>query len=303
MSSISLPAETTKEITALYDKLKDLQRQRSNARSRLRNAQSLLNEKGGASVKAEGQAFNRAKGSQLSGRGNKVFTSADEVRSHIDELNAQNAVPGVSSETIAENLTLIKELTSWLDQYKAALDRVVASAKNKIQNANEEIAASDKSIASVNTQITQKQAEIQVTQQSNDVKNEAAQITEQLVQAAQDLNNISVKQIANTENELDARSEANKQAKEQERLQRQVEDQMRKLSQTSKDQTDKTNQLTQSTTKSNNVFSRAAKTVISYGTVLSMLRRVYNETLKTVTEMDEALTGMAVVTSMSREQT
>lgn len=180
---------------------------------------------------------------------------------------------------------------------------ITDDANNKIAADRKELANNEQQIASIDAQIEKVNQQIQASKKSNITEDEAAQIATQLVQATQELNSVRTAQIANTENELDARSEANKRAKEEERIAKQVEEQQRKNNQTSKDATDATNKLTQATSKSNNVFTRAAKTVISYGTVLSLLRRGYNETLKTITEMDEALTGMAVVTSMSREQT
>lgn len=47
---------------------------------------------------------------------------------------------------------------------------------------------------------------------------------------------------------------------------------------------------------------KAAKNIITYGTVYNLLRRAYRETIKTITELDKALTDMAVVTTMSRQE-
>ena len=50
-------------------------------------------------------------------------------------------------------------------------------------------------------------------------------------------------------------------------------------------------------------LKRAAVQVFSYGTALRLMRNTYQQLINTVTKMDEALTGMAVVTNMSREDT
>lgn len=47
---------------------------------------------------------------------------------------------------------------------------------------------------------------------------------------------------------------------------------------------------------------KAAKNVITYGSVYALLRKAYRETIRTVTELDKALTDMAVVTTMSRKE-
>ena len=49
-------------------------------------------------------------------------------------------------------------------------------------------------------------------------------------------------------------------------------------------------------------IGRAAKNVITYGSVYALLRKAYRETIRTVTELDKALTDMAVVTTMSRKE-
>ena len=62
------------------------------------------------------------------------------------------------------------------------------------------------------------------------------------------------------------------------------------------------NTNTKAQEKNTGTLAKAAKQVFTYGTVLSAFRRIYSTVIRTVTEMDKALTGMAVVTNMSREQ-
>lgn len=52
----------------------------------------------------------------------------------------------------------------------------------------------------------------------------------------------------------------------------------------------------------NNVFAKATKTFFSYRAILRGLRSVLRETIRTVTEMDKALTGMTMVTGKAREE-
>jgi hypothetical protein len=52
----------------------------------------------------------------------------------------------------------------------------------------------------------------------------------------------------------------------------------------------------------NGTFTKAAKQVFNYGIAFSFLRRIYRETLRTVRDLDKALTEMAIVTTMSREE-
>jgi TP901 family phage tail tape measure protein len=55
--------------------------------------------------------------------------------------------------------------------------------------------------------------------------------------------------------------------------------------------------------KTNNSFQQAAKNVFSYGIAFTALRRIYRETIRTITELDKALTEMSVVTTMNRQET
>jgi len=50
-------------------------------------------------------------------------------------------------------------------------------------------------------------------------------------------------------------------------------------------------------------LKKATKQVLSYGLAFTILRRLYRETIQTVTELDEALTEMSIVTTMSRKDT
>jgi len=55
--------------------------------------------------------------------------------------------------------------------------------------------------------------------------------------------------------------------------------------------------------KTSSSFQQAAKNVFSYGIAFTALRRIYRETIRTITELDKALTEMSVVTTMNRKET
>ena len=54
--------------------------------------------------------------------------------------------------------------------------------------------------------------------------------------------------------------------------------------------------------KNTSQLGKAITNVISYGTALSLVRRIYTQLISTIKEMDQALTDMTVVTSLTREQ-
>lgn len=63
-----------------------------------------------------------------------------------------------------------------------------------------------------------------------------------------------------------------------------------------------TRDVIKETKKIDSSFGKAAKNVFAYGTAYSFLKRIYKETIKTVRDLDKALTDMAVVTTMSRKE-
>ena len=62
------------------------------------------------------------------------------------------------------------------------------------------------------------------------------------------------------------------------------------------------NSATTAVKKQDGAFGKAVKNVISYGSALRIVRGLYNKLIQTVTQMDKALTGMTVVTQLTREQ-
>lgn len=54
--------------------------------------------------------------------------------------------------------------------------------------------------------------------------------------------------------------------------------------------------------KTDNTLVKAGKQVFNYGIAFTFLRRIYRETLRTIKDLDKALTEMAIVTSMNRNE-
>lgn len=55
--------------------------------------------------------------------------------------------------------------------------------------------------------------------------------------------------------------------------------------------------------KNTTVVGKAIKNTLAYGTTIRLFRRIFTKTISTIKELDKALTNMAVVTRMSREET
>lgn len=54
--------------------------------------------------------------------------------------------------------------------------------------------------------------------------------------------------------------------------------------------------------KANTTLGRAVQNVLSYGTAIQLVRRIYQNFIRTITELDKALTNMTVVTNLTRDQ-
>jgi len=66
--------------------------------------------------------------------------------------------------------------------------------------------------------------------------------------------------------------------------------------------TKETEKNTNATKNNGTTLGKAANQVLNYGVAFGVLRRIYRETLRTITDLDEALTEMAIVTTMSRKE-
>lgn|GEM_PF-4873448 len=70
-----------------------------------------------------------------------------------------------------------------------------------------------------------------------------------------------------------------------------------------RENTELTNKNTTATTSNSTSIGKAAKNILNYGLAIQLLRRVYRETIKTIKELDSALTEMAIVTQLNRKET
>lgn len=70
-----------------------------------------------------------------------------------------------------------------------------------------------------------------------------------------------------------------------------------------KERAEAVNGTTKAISNQGTTLSKAANQVFNYGLAFSFLRRIYRETLRTIKDLDQAFTEMAIVTTMSRKET
>jgi TP901 family phage tail tape measure protein len=126
---------------------------------------------------------------------------------------------------------------------------------------------------------SRKQKQLQIdTQLANAAKNNTAEKQQQL-QFSQELNDITLRGYAENAKTLEGVKEATKSA------------------------TVAVKEKTKEVERNRSTLGKATQQVFSYGIAFTALRRIYRETLRTIRDLDKALTEMAIVTSMNRKET
>ncbi len=303
LSSLSIPQNLQQDLERITESLKQQQREVRNLQQQYRTADSKISSDGGPSAIAQEQAFRKAGGAKLDTGSNAIFNNAEEVKAQLNLLTQQNQALDKNSKEYQENAQHIQELTDFIDKYNKICVQMVSDAQKKTANLKQEIDNRKQLIA-------QLKAEITAIEQKAVESSQEQETTSQIINLINQLNTTRNEQVDALEQERQ-RIANNKKAQAEEAAARkkaaaeakvQAEQYQKNVTQLDAN-TKKQDQNTASLDKNTSVVAKATKQVITYGTVISLLKRVYSETINTIKDMDEALTGMAVVTSMSRAQT
>ena len=209
-----------------------------------------------------------------------------------DDIDLGDGVKVNSYEEFAQALAKVRQegkLTAAqlqkLAQIEAETERLNQAKLDKIlglQTAKQaEVDAIQKEIALQQQQAGVTNNSTSTTQQLNTAEQQYIQILQELIVT---LSKLEVSRL-NNNNALHTEINAKNSSAESERQLKSVID-----------------QTTNSREKNTSILGQATRQVITYGGAVSLLRNILNTTRRTIEEMDEALTGMAVVTTMSREQ-
>lgn len=177
--------------------------------------------------------------------------------------------------------------------------RFLAEIKNNIQlleSSEEAIAVAIRDrLAIINQRIEEYTAEINTN--SETLKN--AQEALNTAQAGLTINTEQT-QLAvegqNWVNRIGAANDASSDAEEEH------QELMKKQQQEQKRTTNVVADYNKENSKTSGIVATAAKQVFAYGTVLSLFKRLVSGAKRTITELDKALTDMAVVTNLSRQE-
>lgn len=275
--SSSLPREVSANLEKAKQAIADIDKQIKSSKGKISTRENkLITDKSGKTTLTDAEAnkvFNQQKAPVI--KDNEI-ASFEQYKQKFEELR--------------KTQQLSKEEEK---QISAAIQQTEAAIKQKTNVLQTEIAAEQKKIAAY--QQDRDQAVINKQNVEEQIRN-----NQQLTQQQQALTN----SVINASNQV-SNAEA-KQAQASETATRALKEEEKALQQ-KKLSTSAATSVTEANTKAqqtnNNTVVKAAKQVFSYGTVLMLFRRIYSTVTSTIKEMDKALTGMAVVTNMSREQT
>lgn len=219
----------------------------------------------------------------------KLYDEAIEKISQIDGIRAEIIEKLKAGDNLSDEE--LQNLTETLEKQKAikiTAEEFITQSKTRAQILKDEP-------EQIIENLKLREAELQVEKDKLEIKKDAIKLNEQevaegtflgedesLIQVITDLSN-AIEKLTN-----DLLKE------NQKAMDGFVKDQEKTIK-----AVDKT---TKSVKKQETTFGKAAKQVFAYGTAFAFLKRIYKETIKTVKELDKAMTDMAIVTQMSRQE-
>lgn len=296
MSSLVVPKEFQTQLEQFTRELNKQEEALVQLQEQLRKNESIVGARGGATAKARSMAFSQAGGAQLDSGSNTPFETITGVKTQIQSLKNANKQEGLDPAVYEENAKKIQELEQFVNSYNAALNKLTTTAKANIAAINGEISAAKNLIQQTREQVAATEAQITATQNEIQTSNSQVATATQITSVLSNLTDVRNKQADAVE------ENKNQLAAEKQAAQEEVEEQKR-IKDALQGATGGVDNQNKSLETNTTTLGRAAKQVFTYGTALTLLKKIYRETLSTITELDKALTDMAVVTTMSREQT
>lgn len=325
-----LPADVEKRIEKVVDNTKELERNLANAKARLRTAESSITSSGELSEKKKATIFSKTGGPRLDSGSDKIFSGVDDVKNQLSNLQSNNKAlaDGIKKlesqkqltseaslelqkyrQQIEQNNSRIREYTDFLQNYNKAESDLLNKIKNKIgieqqqvsqysalvAAAKKEIAAEQESLKAQQENNATTQKSTQIYQETENIKSNVTQITDNYAEA---LKKEKIAQADAMANEKQAEAEKQKNIKAQQQFKASVDKTVSSLVDTNK----QTNQASASVSGFGASTVKAATKIITFASIVTLMKRALKESINTIKDLDKAFTNMAVVTSMSREE-
>lgn len=276
LAGLQLPKTVSEQFAQLSKNIADAQANIKNLRFANSQLKSDLTSRGtGLNYNAKNEIFQQTLkdvgvGSSLTIDG-KQITSLQEFTQAYRQL----------TKTVQNNEEAQKKYKTVLEQCQTIEQQVNATIQQKYNTTQQQINSNSQIISSEQQKIQQW---IKEQQEIKDTASAQNQLTEEQKQFLTEVTNVK-----NTLTQLNSSQIENNTKTQQ-------------AAQNTQQYTIALNTNNQAQEKNTSLLTRATKTLINYSMIYATLRRILQATITTFTEMDEALTGMAVVTNMSREQ-
>ena len=265
LAKVVLPKDLSEKLTALQKKISDINEQTKQLNQKRFGNERKLNSKNesGLAQTEENRIFNKVNDDPV-GIGNNVISSWRDFVNTVNELKTSGQLTGKQLEEVE---TIIKNTTSAMAIRKSEIEASVQADRDSIAANKQKVVALQQEISTLNSSDN---AQDRLTAEQQEYLALIKQLSGAITQ-------LRAQQI-NTTEEVERATNAQRQ------------------------QNIAIQQSTTAQRKNTSVIGQAAKQVLTYGSIVGLLRRAYQTTISTIKEMDEALTGMAVVTSMSRQE-
>ena len=262
----NISAEINDQITKAEAILKSEQQKLNSLRGKIGGTSRKLDSssKSGLAQTEENKEFSKIIEQQTGGKSLSIGDKViSDYQSFTQVMSQLGSTIHVTKEEQAQLTQLQTAATTAFAQRKAVIESEIASYKESYAAQKQQVAAAQQNVATVASSAAQEQA---IGEQEKALLNE-------LVQSRSILSSSIQTQARATEEATTQQSKNNNEVKLGTEIQK----------------------------KNTSTIATAAKQVFSYGTIMSLFRRTYRKVISTVRDLDKALTDMAVVTSMSRE--
>ncbi len=284
VSKSNLTEDLNQELDALIKKLNE-------ARSRLGGLKSGRN-RNAAKLDETGNIADASLRNNIFHKQTKAVTGSSGITYEDDKGNVKT-------------IESLEELVSLMDKFKDGTYQTKATFEQLFQVVDNTRVALGEAAAEIQTKIAAYDAptgDSSIAQATQDVE-DAKTAIEEFKQAQQNANGVTqqeaaiIDQAASGISKLSQLTGEVSDATDEATKKEQIHTQVVKQNTQTLDANSKSQERNTST------LIRAAHNVFNYGTAIRLLRTAYQQTLTTITDLDKALTNMAVVTRMSREQT
>ena len=265
LAKLMLPQDLATKLEALQKKIGEINEQTKELNQRRFGNERKLNTKNesGLAQTEENRVFNEVNSGPVE-LGDNVISSWRDFNNIVNEMRNTGKLTGDQLKQVEQ---IITQTTAAMSHRKDELTASVAADRQSIASNKEKVTALQQEIS---TLTATDNAQDRLTTEQQEYLNLIKQLSSAITQLRS--------QQVNTNEEVERTTSVQTNA------------------------TTATQNHTNATQRNTSAIGKAVKQVFTYGSALQILRRAYSTIISTISDMDKALTGMAVVTTMSRQE-